>query len=259
MFEQDTLGRSVLAQQDKDRARAELQFWRGKTETRLIALAVGLGPVFLYVFWSHLTRDQGYQVHELLLYPLLAGGLSLIWILFLHTRMCGFSISSFQLKPGTWYLDILGGMVLTVLLFALHFVLSATVLTWLPRSQNWGGANLLKELAETPWMLAIWLGPVVWIGVAGFEELSRVFLLSYLWSLLKTRRARWTVLLLSALLFGSMHLYQGVAGVVGVGILNILWGWVYLRFGRVWPLIISHALFDSLQVIYVVGLIRGTF
>ncbi|MHC4061116.1 MAG: CPBP family glutamic-type intramembrane protease [Planctomycetota bacterium] len=37
----------------------------------------------------------------------------------------------------------------------------------------------------------------------------------------------------------------------------MLYGWYYLRFGRVWPLIIAHALYDSLQVIQVVMAFRG--
>jgi membrane protease YdiL (CAAX protease family) len=99
---------------------------------------------------------------------------------------------------------------------------------------------------------------VVWIGVACFEEISRVFLLKRLWSVGRSRTFHWLAILISAVIFGLAHVYQGAAGVVGTGIIGFFLGWIYMRMGRVWPLVIAHALFDSTQIIFVVSLIwRG--
>jgi membrane protease YdiL (CAAX protease family) len=52
------------------------------------------------------------------------------------------------------------------------------------------------------------------------------------------------------------HLYQGTAGMISIGIHGVIKGYVYLRFGRVWPLIVAHAFYDSVQIAWVVSLIR---
>lgn len=67
---------------------------------------------------------------------------------------------------------------------------------------------------------------------------------------------RWMGIVLSAILFGLSHLYQGPAGVVSVtleGLILALW---YMRSGRIFPLIISHYLYDAVQIVQVVILIR---
>ncbi len=53
-------------------------------------------------------------------------------------------------------------------------------------------------------------GPVAWLGVATFEEFSRVFMLNRLWTVWSQLFARWLILLVSACLFGLIHIYQGL-------------------------------------------------
>ena len=45
-----------------------------------------------------------------------------------------------------------------------------------------------------PGLLALWLGPVVWFGIAGFEELWRVHLLRRLWRVLPGKAGQWAVI-----------------------------------------------------------------
>jgi len=46
-----------------------------------------------------------------------------------------------------------------------------------------------------------------------------------------------------------LHLYQGAFGIVSISIQGLVIGFFYYKFRRIWPLIISHALYDSLQII----------
>jgi membrane protease YdiL (CAAX protease family) len=48
----------------------------------------------------------------------------------------------------------------------------------------------------------------------------------------------------SALVRASYHLYQGVGGLLGNLAMGIVFGWLFLRWGRVMPLIVAHALID---------------
>jgi membrane protease YdiL (CAAX protease family) len=48
----------------------------------------------------------------------------------------------------------------------------------------------------------------------------------------------------SALVRASYHLYQGIGGLLGNMAMGVLFGWLFLRWGRVMPLIVAHALID---------------
>jgi uncharacterized protein len=51
---------------------------------------------------------------------------------------------------------------------------------------------------------------------------------------------------MSALLRGSYHLYQGWGGFAGNVLLGVFFGTVFVRTRRVWPLVIAHAMIDTL-------------
>ncbi|MCW2288473.1 CAAX prenyl protease-like protein [Leucobacter luti] len=52
------------------------------------------------------------------------------------------------------------------------------------------------------------------------------------------------IILTSAVLRGSYHLYQGFGGFLGNVVMGIVFGWVYHRFGRILPLIVAHWILD---------------
>ena len=59
----------------------------------------------------------------------------------------------------------------------------------------------------------------------------------------------WTVLLTSALLRGSYHLYQGFGGFVGNAVMGVVFVLVYRRWGRVGPLVVAHFLLDLVSFV----------
>jgi hypothetical protein len=63
-------------------------------------------------------------------------------------------------------------------------------------------------------------------------------------------------LLVSALLRGSYHFYQGLGGFLGNVVMGLIFGRVWQRTTRLWPLVIAHALLD---IVAFVGysLLRG--
>ncbi|MFZ2964580.1 MAG: CPBP family intramembrane glutamic endopeptidase, partial [Rhodoglobus sp.] len=56
---------------------------------------------------------------------------------------------------------------------------------------------------------------------------------------------RWTIILATAALRGTYHLYQGVGAFIGNLAMGVLFGWLYSRYGRLLPLIIAHVLIDA--------------
>ncbi|WP_167668541.1 CPBP family intramembrane glutamic endopeptidase [Saccharomonospora xinjiangensis] len=51
-------------------------------------------------------------------------------------------------------------------------------------------------------------------------------------------------LLVSSVLRGSYHLYQGLGGFVGNVVMGVVFGRVWQRTGRLWPLVAAHLLLD---------------
>lgn len=54
---------------------------------------------------------------------------------------------------------------------------------------------------------------------------------------------------LSALLRGSYHLYQGYGGFIGNIVMGVVFAVVFLRWRRLWPLIIAHGLIDTVAIV----------
>jgi len=233
--------------------------WQRRPITQILAVAFVCLPPYGFAIWGQLTQ-RTITLRELFLYPLLLGGGCVLLTLLMYRFVCGEPIRSLNLKPARWYTDLLAGILLAALFLGLLVLQQAVQSRWFPRS---GGpppeelVTLFTGIANDPVLLAVWLGPVAWLGVATFEELTRVFLLNRLWAVWPGTPGRWMVMLFSAVLFGMAHIYQGPVNAVAIGLQGLLYAIYYQRFGRVWPMIIGHALYDSAQVIQVVMAFGG--
>jgi membrane protease YdiL (CAAX protease family) len=193
----------------------------------------------------------------MMLYPLIVGTGMIGWISLLYKKLAGKSLPRLNRKPGSWPTDALVGIVLGAGLLGLFCVQQSTIQRWLPGPPpNPAVFTLIQGLVRNPWLLALWLGPVVWIGVAAFEEVQRAFMLDLLADISPKARYKVLFLFLSAILFGFAHLYQGPAGIAGTFLFAIVMGLYYLKGGRLGPMIISHALYDSFQIVLAVIQIR---
>ncbi|GAA0996941.1 CPBP family intramembrane glutamic endopeptidase [Subtercola frigoramans] len=54
----------------------------------------------------------------------------------------------------------------------------------------------------------------------------------------------WPIILVSAALRGSYHLYQGIGPFIGNVVMGVVFGWFYTRWGRTVPLVITHWILD---------------
>jgi membrane protease YdiL (CAAX protease family) len=54
---------------------------------------------------------------------------------------------------------------------------------------------------------------------------------------------------ISALLRAAYHLYQGLGGFVGNFVMGLLFGWLFLRWKRVAPMVIAHFLIDAVAFV----------
>ncbi len=78
---------------------------------------------------------------------------------------------------------------------------------------------------------------------AGLTE--EVIFLGFLFDRLRRLGWSWTWIIVStALLRGSYHLYQGWPSALGNVVMGLVFGWCYKRWGRVMPLVIAHTVID---------------
>jgi len=90
-----------------------------------------------------------------------------------------------------------------------------------------------------------WAVPVLVLAAAQNAVLEEVVMVGYLFT--RWSQAGWStgrILLSSALIRGSYHLYQGFGGFVGNALMGLLFGWVYTRTRRVGPLVVAHTVLD---------------
>ncbi|GGM10768.1 CPBP family intramembrane glutamic endopeptidase [Nakamurella endophytica] len=97
-----------------------------------------------------------------------------------------------------------------------------------------------SSLTDTWWRL-----PVSVLLAVGNGLLEELLVVGYLLTRLEHLRVRpWVAILLAALLRGSYHLYQGYGGFVGNALMGLVFGYVFLRWRRIWPLVVAHSLID---------------
>lgn len=90
-----------------------------------------------------------------------------------------------------------------------------------------------------------WAVPVLVLAAAQNAVLEEVIMVGYLfrrWG--QVGWGPWRVIITSALIRGSYHLYQGFGGFVGNAVMGLLFGWLYTRTKRVMPLVVAHTILD---------------
>ncbi|AKU18527.1 CAAX protease [Luteipulveratus mongoliensis] len=95
-----------------------------------------------------------------------------------------------------------------------------------------------------------WSLPILVLSAVQNAVLEEVIMIGYLFT--RWTQAGWRlpqILIVSALIRGSYHLYQGFGGFVGNIAMGLLLGLVYARTRRVLPLVITHALLDTVAFV----------
>jgi len=213
-------------------------------------LAVALGPLTVYAMLlaSGLLSEQPYSTQDFIQYTTVISVPIIILLLLLLRYLCGEKPRELNLKPGTWASDLLAAGILSVVTLAANVLSNAFLSELLPSPPNTGVINLFRWLSQNPGMFALFLGVLLWVGVAQ-EELTRVFLLSRLWKVWPSTAVRLGAVIFAAVLFGLSHAWQGPTRIVWTGIYGLIMGLYYLRFGRVGPMIVSHYFTNALQVV----------
>lgn len=102
-------------------------------------------------------------------------------------------------------------------------------------------------------MLILTLLGVYFISSFSEEVIYRAFLINRISELgLDTRYGKIAAVLISAVIFGSVHYEWGATGMVSTGLMGLVMGICYLKFKKkLWILVLAHAYMDTILLVTV--------
>jgi membrane protease YdiL (CAAX protease family) len=210
----------------------------GRTEVALVLL-LAFGITIPHSLWALVSPASLFTrvtppitneaLHHTVLYEL---AVMLVLIPLLRTR--GWTRERLGIRPTVR--DTLWGVGLVVGYYALAYLLIAVIADLWPRVVLVASR---MRIAQGPFdgltlISASVVNPV-------FEE---VFVCGYVITALKERLGTTTAINVSAGIRVFYHFYQGALGVLGTAPMALLFGYWFARTGRLWPLIVAHALQD---------------
>jgi membrane protease YdiL (CAAX protease family) len=91
-----------------------------------------------------------------------------------------------------------------------------------------------------------WTIPILVLAAARAAIVEEFIALGYLFARLSELGwGRWRIIISSALLRGSYHLYQGFGAFIANAAMGVLFGWLYTKYGRLLPLVVTHFALDA--------------
>lgn len=227
--------------------------------TNRLAVLVEIVVVFL-PFYVALIINDGIGTDHITLWgdavvlqgPIVYAGLAATVLLFWITaRLRGATWTDWGVRrPESWLRTVGLALVVSLGVFiAVRFAIN-------PIADALGGTerdmSMYSHLTNSVPTLLINL-PLMWITAGFMEELLwRGYLMKRLVDVQgKESALAWAIALAaSAAIFGMAHLFQGPVGMFRTGAIGLVFGVAYLAVGRnLWPLILSHALIDTLDFI----------
>lgn len=154
-------------------------------------------------------------------------------------------------KPKSWIKTIGLSIGLTILILSLFMLIINPAIFKLfpPETKDLSRFSTLKgnEVMLTLMILSSWI-------TAGFAEeiIWRGYVMKSIALLLGNKDFSWIIsLIVSSVLFGLLHFYQGPIGILQTGIAGLFFGIIYILNGKknLWMNIIIHGLIDTISMI----------
>lgn len=226
---------------------------------QLVAAVIGVLPLYSGTIAMQLRGDRSISTGGFIVYLGVVSPLAIVLTLLLLRFLCRERPRDLNLRPGTLSSDLLASLVLVPVILVSNAT-STSVLSGLVSepSTNPSVRLLFENVAADPGLLLLFVGLLLPLGAAS-EEVIRVFLLSRLWAVWPSHRGRVIAVVISAGLFGLIHLYQGPVHVVWAGIFGLIMAAYYLWSGRVLPLMLAHYVTNAVQLlVFAVRALEGT-
>lgn len=183
-------------------------------------------------FWKTLPASMDSEIWSIVRD---VGSIAILLYLF---HRSGEGLAHFGLTHVRWFGDCL----ISILLLALSMLVVIGVSRLYPFNVSDSPPRATPSFPATAAESVVWLVST-FVSAFSQEFLYRAYLLTRLKWLL--RSPVWA-LIVSAALFGSIHLYQGGPGVLRTTVLGLTHGALFLAIRRVWPFAVEHAVYNLL-------------
>ena len=212
-------------------------------------LGAAFVTIFLYLsmIMLFIIKDSPLSNREYIIYLSLISPLLIVIICFMLRFLNKESLLDLNLEEGTLLSDLIAAFLLSIVLLAANIVTQPVLAELLPDTDT-GVRDLFQGMSDNPGMFLLFIGPLILLGAAS-EELMRVFLLSRFWKVWPSLTGKLISIIISACLFGLLHLTRGSVQVVWSTIFGLLMAFYYLHFGRFFPLILAHYLTNAIQFV----------
>jgi len=137
------------------------------------------------------------------------------------------------------------GILFGVLIFLFDTVISSPIVKGLLPETSAQGIDMGRLFTDLS-LLPLWILVALFKG-AFSEELWRIFALTRFEKLFG-RPGLFLALIVSSVVFGCGHLYQGLSGLITIGIMGFLYALVYLRRRRALEVVFAHATFNLISI-----------
>ena len=106
--------------------------------------------------------------------------------------------------------------------------------------------GITVQVVPSPLDTFWWTVPVLLLSAARAGITEEVIMLGYLFARLRDLGwGRWQIIIASALVRGTYHLYQGFGAFIANVLMGLLFGWLYSKYGRVLPFVIAHFIINA--------------
>lgn len=110
--------------------------------------------------------------------------------------------------------------------------------------------GITVQVQAAPLDASWWTIPLLLLSAVRAGLTEEVIFIGYLFDRLRRLGwGWWTIILATAALRGAYHAYQGIGPIFGNFAMGVVFGWCYRRWGRVMPLVIAHALIDTVAFV----------
>jgi membrane protease YdiL (CAAX protease family) len=205
-------------------------------------LAIGWG--LRLAGWSPVDDEGNLQLGFVTALTLL-DTLALVWLMVTLLRAGGQRPSALWLGTRPVEGEVLKGIQHVPIVFAIGASLLLTIRALTPDLHN-VEVNPFQALAGNTASQAVMLLIVAIVGGGVREELQRAFLLD---RFERHLGPAWLGVMLLSVAFGLGHLLQGQDAAIATGAMGAFWAVVYLRRRSSVAPMVSHALFNSLEVL----------
>ena len=222
-----------------------------KSTRNIIALIIIIAPFYLVSIFQKINGNIEYSIKTFFVEYILLAILGLLTIHLTNKYLLKNSINDFIKEKGSLILDISLGFLLLIVMYFIFSLGHITFNRWIPtdidRTEIF---ELLGKIFSNKLYTILFLGPFIWL-TEGFLAISRAFILNNLWEISSNKIWVWLSIIATAGLCSLTQIDNGIPAIINWVLIFMVTNIVYLKYRRIYPLIIAGILLQTIQLISV--------